>query len=619
MKKAISLLLIFSLTCSLSLPVSALEPEEAKELLRTHYVDALPENLEELETIEEILSALGDPHTDYLSSDEYEQMLQSVNGQSIVGIGIVIHTDFQDGYIIQSVLPDSPAQRAGLSPDDTIVAVDGVVLTASDDCRTLILGEEGTRVSLIVRRQDGTLYSAAIIRQEVTVPIVTYEMIDNALVISCESFGNSTVSVIKNALTQYEEQAAVTIVDLRTNPGGAASAATGSAGLFTGPGLMCYFRDGSGSYQRLYAPSASPDLTDKAVIILLSPQSASGSELFSSAIRDYKAGISIGQRSYGKGSVQTLFDQQNYPELFNGDCLKLTTQRFFSPAGTSNHITGIMPTLLISKAHTPASGMLLTSPEPETPNQFLKLELADQILYLNLESAMQEDIRPAFTELLESLPPSAALFCGENDQWISVTPVQLSHSLGISFVPRTFCDSTDSRYTREIDTLSCYKLLSGYDDNTFRPSQFITRAEFCAMLCSALALPSSNRVSFPDVPPDSWYAGAVSAMAEKAFVSGDETGLFRPNDTISYQEVVSILANVSSWISTDGYEYQKISLSQSDQERYDTFSPWAQKAARNLNMFDALLPDISPTESSTREMAAASLCRLMEYTGLLWN
>lgn len=619
MKKALSLLLTFGLTCSFALPASALEPEEAKELLRTHYVDSLPDNFEELETIEEILPALGDPHTDYLSSDEYEQMLQSVNGQSIVGIGIVIHTDFQNGYRIESVLPDSPAQQAGLSPGDTIAAVDGIILTASDDCRALILGEEGTRVSLTIRQQDGTLYSTAIIRQKVTIPIVTYEMIDDALVISCESFGDSTISTMKRALVQYEDQASVTIVDLRANPGGAASAATGSAGLFTGPGLMCYFRDGSGTYQRLYAPSSSPDLTDKAAIILLSPQSASGSELFSSAIRDYKAGISIGQRSYGKGSVQTLFDEYNYPELFDGDCLKLTTQRFFSPAGTSNHITGILPTLLISDVHTPVAVMLLTSPEPDIPNGFLKLELASQTFYIDLESAMREDIRPAFTELLESLPPSAALFRGENDKWISVTPAQLSDSLGISLVSRTFCDSTDSRYTREIDMLACYKLLSGYDDNTFRPNQFITRAEFCAMLCSALALPSSDCVSFSDVQSDSWYAGAVGAMAGKDFISGDETGLFRPNDTISYQEVVSILANVSAWISTDGYEYQKTPLSQSDQERYHTFSPWAQQAARNLNMFDALLPDISPTEPSTREIAAASLCRLMEYTGLIWN
>ena len=84
MKKALSLLLTFGLTCSLALPGRALEPEEAKELLRTHYVDSLPENLDELETIDSILSALGDPHTDYLSSDEYEQMLQSVNGLSFI-------------------------------------------------------------------------------------------------------------------------------------------------------------------------------------------------------------------------------------------------------------------------------------------------------------------------------------------------------------------------------------------------------------------------------------------------------------------------------------------------------------------------------------------------------
>lgn len=620
MKKALSLLLTFTLSCSLALPADALEPDDAKKLLRTHYVDPLPINFEKSETIEELLSILGDPYTDYLSPDEYGQMLQSVNGQSIVGIGIVIHTNFQNGYVIESVLPDSPAQQAGLSPGDTIAAIDGTVLTASDDCRALILGEEGTRVSLTVRRQDNTLYSVTIIRQQVTLPIVSYEMIDDALVISCESFGTSTVSAMKNALMQYEDQAAVTIVDLRTNPGGAASAATGSAGLFTGPGLMCYFRDGTGTYDRLYAPSTSPDLTEKAVLILLSSQSASGSELFSAAIRDYKAGISIGQRSYGKGSVQTLFDKSNYPELFDGDCFKITTQRFFSPAGTSNHITGILPTLLISEAHTPIAAMLLSSSEPENPDHFLKLELSYQTLYLDLETGMQENALSAFTELLESLPPSASLYYGENSSWTPVTPVQLSHSFGIPFVSRTFCDTADTLYAREINTLACYRLLSGYEDNTFRPGQLITRAEFCAMLCNALALPpSSQQVGFPDISPDSWYTGAVSAMAEKGFVSGDENGLFRPNDTISYQEIVAILTNVSAWISTDGYEYQKVSLSQSDQERYHTFSPWAQMAARNLNMFDALLPDISPTESSTREMAAASLCRLMEYTGLLWN
>ncbi len=620
MKKTLSLLLTFGLTCSLIFPSNALDAEDTKQLLQTHYADTLPENLEELETIEDILSSLGDPHTDYLFPEEYNHMLQSINGQSIVGIGIVINTNFQDGYLIESVLPDSPAEKAGLSSGDTILAVDHQWLTAEDDCVSLISGDEGTRVSItILDNSNYATHTVTIKRKKVTLPIVTYEMVDNALFISCTSFGNSTISRIEKALKQYEEQASVTIMDLRNNPGGTAHAASGSAGLFTGPGLISYFRDGNGKYDRLYVSSACPDLTDKAVILLLSPQSASASELFSAAIRDYKAGISIGQRSYGKGSVQQLFDQHSHPELFNGDCLKITTQRFFSPAGTSNHITGILPTLLLSEESTPTVAMLLSFPEPKTSEQFLKLELAGQTFYLNLDTAMLEHNRSSFTELLEALPPAAVLSLGENRSWSTTTPPSLSDSLGLSFVSRHFHDTADSPYARELDTLACYNLLSGYEDNTFRPRQLITRAEFCAMLQSALDFPEVDSSPFSDVLSDSWYAEAVNAMAGKGFISGDGNGLFRPNDTITYQEIVAILANVSAWITTDGYEYEKIPLTEKDQERYQAFSSWAQKSARNLNMFEALLWDISPTEFSTREVAAASLCRLMEYTGLLWN
>ena len=620
MKKALSLLVTLGLTCSLALPVSALEVDDARKLIQTYYVDDLPAHFETLENLDDILSSLGDPYTDYLSAQEYEQLLQSLNGTSLIGIGIIIQSDFHDGYLINSVLSNSPAEQAGLSQGDTVVAVDGQWLTSSHDCRALILGEEGTDVSITVRSKNSkTLRTVIITRQQIVLPIVTYGMVDDALVISCDSFGESTIPEIKNALNQYENQASLTIMDLRANPGGTAHSACGSAGLFVGPGLMSCFRNSAGQYERLHASLSCPDLTDKAVIVLLSPDSASGSELFSSIIRDYQAGISLGQRSYGKGSVQQLFDQRSYPEFFDGDCLKITTQRFFSPNGTSNHITGILPTLLLSAAHTPTAAMLLSFPKPESPSNFLMLELAGQTFYIDLELAMLEHNRSAFTELLEALPPSAALSLGEGDGWVITSPAQLSAVLGLPFISRAFSDTSNSPYARELDTLSCYRLLSGYEDNTFQPQQLITRAEFCAMLCSVLALPTSDIIRFSDVSPESWYAGAIGAMAGRDFIAGDGDNRFRPDDPITYQEITAILANISAWVNTDGYEYKKIPLTQSDQERYAAFSPWAQQAARNLNMFDALIPDISPAEFSTREIAAASLCRLMEYTGLLWN
>ena len=97
MKKPLSLLIALALACSAAVPASALEADEAKELLRTYYIGSLPANFDELETIEDILSALNDPYTDYLSPEKYDKMLESLNGRSMVGIGVIIQSAFQDG------------------------------------------------------------------------------------------------------------------------------------------------------------------------------------------------------------------------------------------------------------------------------------------------------------------------------------------------------------------------------------------------------------------------------------------------------------------------------------------------------------------------------------------
>ena len=93
-------------------------------------------------------------------------------------------------------------------------------------------------------------------------------------------------------------------MDLRSNPGGTSEAAAGSAGLFSGSHIMVYFRDSKGNYNYLYTLPTTPDLTDKPLILLTSPYSASGSELFAAAARDYGFGIALGQRTFGKGIAQ---------------------------------------------------------------------------------------------------------------------------------------------------------------------------------------------------------------------------------------------------------------------------------------------------------------------------
>ena len=107
-------------------------------------------------------------------------------------------------------------------------------------------------------------------------------------------------------------------------------------------------------------------------------------------------------------------------------------------------------------------------------------------------------------------------------------------------------------------------------------------------------------------------------MAAKGFMAGDGTA-FRPEDTITYEEMVTVLSSVAAWASLDGYELAQKDLSIGDQAEYYQFSPWAQTSARNLDALGALAGDQQPQDPGTRETAAALLCALMEATHLIWG
>lgn len=622
MKKAISSLLALCMALSLAvLPTSALELEDAKELLAVHYVDGVPPEVLELDSLDAILEAIGDPYTYYMTPEQYQAFNQSVNGQTVVGIGATVETAYDGGYRIMSVLPDSPALEAGILPGDIITACDGVPMAPEVDPRIPVTGQEGTVLTLTVNR-NGQILEFTLTRRAVKIPIVTYEQTGSAGVIDCISFGATTAQSIQRAIRELDDDTAVWIMDLRANPGGDSGATASSASLFTGGGIMLYFRNGAGQYNYSYTLPTFPDMTDKPVIVLTSEHSASGSELFAGDIRTYQAGIALGQRSFGKGTAQIIFDETNSDVMENGEAMKITTYRFFSPDGATNHVIGVLPTLLISPENTEAAALLLTSPKPANSHDFLKLVISGQTFYLDIKQAVKTENRSAFTELLEALPPSAQLYEGTGAQgWEKITPALLAQRRGLSYVPRSFSDTADCVYARELDTLAAYRLLSGYEDGTFRPDGTLTRAQFSAMVASALDLPSSagKGSRFSDVADSAWYAGAVSAMTGMGFLSGRGDGTFGPDDTITYQEMVTALNQVAAWTSMDGYDLDNLELRPEDREAYSDWAEWAQAPARNLAELEALIDGVAPTDPVTRETAAAVLCRLMESTHLIWG
>ncbi|MCI9242571.1 MAG: hypothetical protein HFF43_04220, partial [Lawsonibacter sp.] len=508
--------------------------------------------------------------------------------------------------------------EAGLQAGDRLVEVNGEPLTAAVDPRAVISGEAGTEVTVTVDR-EGERLERTMVRRAVNIPIVTFELRDGVAYINCLSFGESTAPTFQEAMTQLDEQTAVWLVDLRSNPGGTDRAAALSAGCFTGGGIMLYFQDGEKNLSYTALRPEYADLTDKPAILLLSPHSASGAELFAGAIRDYGAGIAVGQRTFGKGIAQLVFDTSNAEGFAEGEALKITAYRFYSPDGTTNHLVGILPSLVVSQENTEQAALLLRYGEPARAEDYLRLELASYVFYIDLAEAMSIEKRGAFTELLEALPPSAKLFQGTGEsKWTEITPAQLARDRRLPLRPRTFQDVQASDFAREIQTLAAYQLLPGAG-GSFRPKEALTREDFCVMAAGVLGLPEGDRGRFSDVDPSSSSAGPISAMAELGFLSGYQDGSFRPGRVMSCQELVTALSAIAAWTNLSGYDLSQTNLPAGQWLDYYEYAEWAQIPARNLDALGVLPEDLTPSAPAQRDLAAGLLCRLLENINLIWN
>ncbi len=613
---ALSLALMFSLAA----PAAALEVEDARTLLKKYYVDQLPDAALQAKTLDELLRSLNDPYTVYYSAEEYARFLTSIDGEQLVGIGVSIQNAFHDGFELMSVLPNSPALEAGLRPGEKLIAVDGHTLTETDSPANLIAGGEGTPVTITLRASDGTVRDVTMVRRKVQIPIVTYEQAGSAGFITCDSFGESTAETVRQAVTELDKDTAVWVMDLRGNPGGTSAAAAGAAGVFLGQEVMVFFRDGSDSYYQTATTALSTDATDKPLIILTGRQSASASELFSAAIRDHRGGITIGQRTYGKGVAQKIYDAEKYPELFDGDALKITTYRFFSPDGATNHLLGVIPTLLVDAQYTEDIAMLLSSPEPERTLGNWKLELCGQRFYLDKAQCLSQP--DALTELLESLPLSAKLSRGMGGgSWMESSPARMAEEFELAgYTPRTFSDVAGHPYADQINTLRTYELVSGGEDGLFHPELELTRAQLAVMLAAALKLsPGEGAPTFTDVAPDAWYAGAVSAMTARGFMAGTGGGTFSPGATLTNQELYTVYSAVAAWASMEGYEWSGKDVSAVQWLDFYNYPEWAQGPARNLRELGLSVDAENPGTVVTRGEAAGLLCTLLENIHILWN
>ena len=287
-----------------------------------------------------LIDGLGDKYSVYYHAEDYQALQISTTGQ-YYGIGAGLSQDKDTMVVtVNKVYEGTPSESAGLLKDDVIVSVDGTEAASMElsELVKLIRGEKGTTVHLeIYRPSTEENLSFDVERQDITLPSVSHKMFEDGIgYVHIDSFETETATQFEEAVKDLEDQGMkALIIDVRYNPGGMVTAVVQILDDILPEGTVVYTEDKNGNRQD-YTSSGDTYL-DYPLAVLINGESASASEILAGAVKDYQYGTLIGTTTFGKGIVQTIFP------LEDGDAVKLTTAKYFTPNGNYIHGVGIEP------------------------------------------------------------------------------------------------------------------------------------------------------------------------------------------------------------------------------------------------------------------------------------
>lgn len=322
---------------------AAAEPlEDMRQFIRDYYVDVVPESVLMKGTAQEITKNL-DPYSVYMTAQEYQGFVDGIE-QRIIGIGVVLEKDAR-GIRVTSVIPKGPAERAGILAGDMITHV-GTQSLAGKSVQTAVSwigGPENTVVTLTIERAGQTKpLEKHITREVITIANVESTMLGgNIGYIRMNSFAKESAKEVNDAIRSLRG-AEGWIVDLRDNGGGYITVAQEMTGFFPKAVGAFQLREKHGKPLAYKAVSQRNQLSAP-THLLINEYSASASEMVSAAVKEQKLATIYGQKSYGKGTMQSMFD------LTDGSVLKLTTARFYSPGGQAVDKVGVKPDVVTIK------------------------------------------------------------------------------------------------------------------------------------------------------------------------------------------------------------------------------------------------------------------------------
>lgn len=316
---------------------------QALDLVERYYVQDVDRNELIQGAINGMLQQL-DPHSSFMTPEAFQQMKMDTSGE-FTGIGIEISVE--DGQLtVVSPIEDTPAFRAGLKSGDQILEIDGHSTKGISimDAVKMIRGPRGTAVELmILSHGETTPRKVTIIRDVIPVHTVKlFELEPGVLLIRLTSFRETTLNDLEAAFrkkdtTPYKGL----ILDLRNNPGGLLNQAVAVADAFLSAGRIVYTKGKAPQAEMNFEASQAVLDQDTPMVVLINAGSASASEIVAGALQDHDRALIMGERTFGKGSVQTIIP------LSDGSGIKLTTALYYTPSGRSIQAKGIDPDILV--------------------------------------------------------------------------------------------------------------------------------------------------------------------------------------------------------------------------------------------------------------------------------
>jgi carboxyl-terminal processing protease len=310
--------------------------------VKKDYVESVEDKVLMKSAIRGMLSGL-DPHSTYLDKDEYKDLHEGTTGE-FGGLGIEV--GLEDGFVkVIAPIDDTPAQRAGVQAGDVIIRLDdkSVKGIGLDEAVKLMRGKPGEPIVLtIVREGVEKPLKIKIVRAIIKVTSVKSRILDPGyFYLRITQFQSHTAELLRKAIERLREEnkEAVkgVVLDLRNNPGGVLNGAISVSDVFLEEGLIVYTEGRTKDSSTKFHAKPGDMVDGVPLVVIVNGGSASASEIVAGALQDHKRAIILGEKTFGKGSVQTILPMND------GDAIKLTTARYYTPSGRSIQAKGIVP------------------------------------------------------------------------------------------------------------------------------------------------------------------------------------------------------------------------------------------------------------------------------------